>query len=186
MCGGIPPSTSARWSWHRWVGAGVAVGEEGPAPPLRPCSQRTQGAHGPAAPRPSERAPPPRHPRCKQVHLRHLVGGRARGPRGELAHERVFQVGVGGGVEWVVPACGRLRCAVRRNAGTGRAGLCRPGIASRRSLPDRQPSTPAQVDFPERPGALSKFLGPLSPRWNVTLFHYRRTGAPLLQPRLWR
>lgn len=58
-----------------------------------------------------------------QVHLRHLVGGRARGPEGELPNEHIFQ-----------------------------------------------------VDFPERPGALRKFLGPLSPRWNVTLFHYRRTG----------
>lgn len=38
-----------------------------------------------------------------------------------------------------------------------------------------------QVDFPERPGALRKFLGPLSPRWNVTLFHYRRTGEQRAQ-----
>ncbi|CAI5989758.1 unnamed protein product [Closterium sp. NIES-65] len=30
--------------------------------------------------------------------------------------------------------------------------------------------------FPERPGALVKFLDPISPRWNITLFHYRRTG----------
>jgi C-terminal regulatory domain of Threonine dehydratase len=27
--------------------------------------------------------------------------------------------------------------------------------------------------FPERPGALSKFLDALSPRWNISLFHYR-------------
>lgn len=27
--------------------------------------------------------------------------------------------------------------------------------------------------FPERPGALMKFLDALSPRWNITLFHYR-------------
>ena len=27
--------------------------------------------------------------------------------------------------------------------------------------------------FPERPGALLKFLNALSPRWNITLFHYR-------------
>lgn len=32
------------------------------------------------------------------------------------------------------------------------------------------------VDFPERPGALRRFLPGLSPRWMVTLFHYRRTG----------
>lgn len=30
--------------------------------------------------------------------------------------------------------------------------------------------------FPERPGALMKFLDAFSPRWNITLFHYRRQG----------
>lgn len=30
--------------------------------------------------------------------------------------------------------------------------------------------------FPERPGALRRFLGALSSHWNVTLFHYRDTG----------
>jgi threonine dehydratase len=34
-----------------------------------------------------------------------------------------------------------------------------------------------QVDFPERPGALRRFLAGLSGRWNISLFHYRRTGA---------
>lgn len=33
-----------------------------------------------------------------------------------------------------------------------------------------------EVDFPERPGALRKFLSVLSPRWNITLFHYIKTG----------
>lgn len=27
--------------------------------------------------------------------------------------------------------------------------------------------------FPERPGALLKFLDVFSPRWNISLFHYR-------------
>eukprot|EP00891_Asterochloris_glomerata_P009871 jgi/Astpho2/9871/Aster-08331 len=58
-----------------------------------------------------------------QVHLRHLVGGRARSFTGELPHERIIQ-----------------------------------------------------VDFPERPGALRKLLAALDPEWNVTLFHYRKTG----------
>lgn len=31
--------------------------------------------------------------------------------------------------------------------------------------------------FPERPGALLKFLNAFSPRWNITLFHYRRQGG---------
>lgn len=37
--------------------------------------------------------------------------------------------------------------------------------------------------FPERPGALLKFLNAFSPRWNITLFHYRgqgETGANVL------
>jgi threonine dehydratase len=33
-----------------------------------------------------------------------------------------------------------------------------------------------RFEFPERPGALNKFLEALSPRWNVSLFHYRNHG----------
>ena len=33
------------------------------------------------------------------------------------------------------------------------------------------------VDFPERPGALLSFLRAVSPRWNVSLFHYRASGG---------
>ena len=40
----------------------------------------------------------------------------------------------------------------------------------------------AQVVFPERPGALRTFLSTVSPRWNITLFHYRKTGKPSLAP----
>jgi threonine dehydratase len=58
-----------------------------------------------------------------QVHLRHLVGGRARSYMGEIPNERIFQ-----------------------------------------------------VQFPERPGALARFLQVVSPTYNVTLFHYRNTG----------
>lgn len=32
-------------------------------------------------------------------------------------------------------------------------------------------------EFPEQPGALSKFLQTLGTRWNITLFHYRNHGA---------
>ncbi|CCE63794.1 hypothetical protein TPHA_0F03130 [Tetrapisispora phaffii CBS 4417] len=32
-------------------------------------------------------------------------------------------------------------------------------------------------EFPERPGALTKFLAGLSDSWNLTLFHYRNHGA---------
>ena len=31
--------------------------------------------------------------------------------------------------------------------------------------------------FPERPGALMKFLSLMRPGWNISLFHYRNQGA---------
>jgi threonine dehydratase len=32
-------------------------------------------------------------------------------------------------------------------------------------------------EFPERPGALLKFLSFMGGRWNISLFHYRNHGA---------
>ena len=34
-----------------------------------------------------------------------------------------------------------------------------------------------RVEFPERPGALLKFLAGLGQRWNISMFHYRNHGA---------
>ena len=34
-----------------------------------------------------------------------------------------------------------------------------------------------RFEFPERPGALLKFLGSMSAGWNISLFHYRNHGA---------
>ncbi|MEM7408932.1 MAG: threonine ammonia-lyase, biosynthetic [Myxococcota bacterium] len=34
-----------------------------------------------------------------------------------------------------------------------------------------------RFEFPERPGALGRFLSLMSPSWNLTLFHYRNHGA---------
>ena len=34
-----------------------------------------------------------------------------------------------------------------------------------------------RFEFPERPGALLRFLGELGNRWNISLFHYRNHGA---------
>jgi len=34
-----------------------------------------------------------------------------------------------------------------------------------------------RFEFPERPGALSKFLHTMSHKWNISLFHYRNHGA---------
>lgn len=33
-----------------------------------------------------------------------------------------------------------------------------------------------RFEFPERPGALRKFLSSMSPEWNISLFHYRNQG----------
>jgi threonine dehydratase len=34
-----------------------------------------------------------------------------------------------------------------------------------------------RFEFPDRPGALMKFLNQMSPNWNISLFHYRNHGA---------
>jgi threonine dehydratase len=34
-----------------------------------------------------------------------------------------------------------------------------------------------RFEFPERPGALMRFLSAMSPNWNISLFHYRNEGA---------
>jgi threonine dehydratase len=34
-----------------------------------------------------------------------------------------------------------------------------------------------RFEFPERPGALLKFLSGLGKRWNISMFHYRNHGA---------
>ena len=34
-----------------------------------------------------------------------------------------------------------------------------------------------RFQFPERPGALMRFLDAMHPDWNISLFHYRNQGA---------
>jgi len=34
-----------------------------------------------------------------------------------------------------------------------------------------------RLEFPERPGALMRFLSSMAPNWNISLFHYRNQGA---------
>ena len=34
-----------------------------------------------------------------------------------------------------------------------------------------------RFEFPERPGALMRFLSCMHPNWNISLFHYRNQGA---------
>ncbi len=45
-----------------------------------------------------------------------------------------------------------------------------PGLESERLL---------RFEFPERPGALRKFLARLRPDWNISLFHYRNHGSAM-------
>jgi len=34
-----------------------------------------------------------------------------------------------------------------------------------------------RFEFPEKPGALMRFLTSMAPNWNISLFHYRNHGA---------
>jgi threonine dehydratase len=34
-----------------------------------------------------------------------------------------------------------------------------------------------RFEFPERPGALMRFVSTMSPDWNISLFHYRNNGS---------
>jgi threonine dehydratase len=34
-----------------------------------------------------------------------------------------------------------------------------------------------RFEFPERPGALLRFLNSMAPNWNISLFHYRNQGG---------
>jgi threonine dehydratase len=43
--------------------------------------------------------------------------------------------------------------------------------------PDVAREVLCRFEFPERPGALMKFLDAVGDRWNISLFHYRNHGA---------
>ncbi|MGH0032018.1 MAG: threonine ammonia-lyase, biosynthetic [Myxococcota bacterium] len=43
--------------------------------------------------------------------------------------------------------------------------------------PDLRDERLLRFEFPERPGALGRFLNLMNPAWNLTLFHYRNHGA---------
>ena len=55
-----------------------------------------------------------------------------------------------------------------------RFGMCRPAFH-----PCLAGGTPliASAEFPERHGALRKFLLGIQTKWNISLFHYRNHGA---------
>lgn len=45
--------------------------------------------------------------------------------------------------------------------------------------PDLDHERLLRFEFPERPGALRRFLELMQPAWNLTLFHYRNHGAAM-------
>jgi len=45
------------------------------------------------------------------------------------------------------------------------------------AAPDVRSERLYRFEFPERPGALTRFLDTLGGRWNISLFHYRNHGA---------
>jgi threonine dehydratase len=47
-------------------------------------------------------------------------------------------------------------------------------VGGRASMPDERLF---RFEFPERPGALARFLDNVGGRWNISLFHYRNHGA---------
>lgn len=48
--------------------------------------------------------------------------------------------------------------------------------ASLTPTPPTRASACPQVDYPEHVGMLHRLLSPLSPRWDITLLHFRKTG----------
>jgi threonine dehydratase len=47
-------------------------------------------------------------------------------------------------------------------------------VGGRAAMPDERLF---RFEFPERPGALMRFLESVGGRWNISLFHYRNHGA---------
>ena len=47
-------------------------------------------------------------------------------------------------------------------------------VGGRAAVPDE---VLYRFEFPERPGALLRFLNQMGERWNISLFHYRNHGA---------
>ena len=82
-------------------------------------------------------------------HTRYMIGGAQR-----VENERLFRFGMYSGHQ---PAF-RPRWGKRRL-------LQSPGLLA------------VKTEFPERPGALRKFLLGMQTKWNISLFHYRNHGA---------
>ena len=82
-------------------------------------------------------------------HGRYMIGGAQR-----VKNERLFRFGT---------------CYCFRPTVDPCLGECR--------LLQTTDSPTANTEFPERPGALRKFLLGIQTKWNISLFHYRNHGA---------
>ena len=80
---------------------------------------------------------------------------------------------------------GADRCAALQRATASRRSTCPTTrwpsctCATWSAAARRRPSTRSlyRFEFPERPGALMRFLDSMSAGWNISLFHYRNHGA---------
>lgn len=82
-------------------------------------------------------------------HCRYMIGGAQR-----VENERLFRFG----------AC----CPVSTRL---------PSLSEKTPLIGRSKPLVVNAEFPERPGALRKFLLGMQTKWNISLFHYRNHGA---------
>jgi len=110
---------------------------------------------------------------------RHPEAGDEGGPDGDLAEAHVF-VGVGlsgrpAEREALVDSLRAEAFDVVDMTGNEMAKLhVRFMVGGRAKLPDERL---IRFEFPERPGALLRFLDKIGERWNISLFHYRNHGA---------
>lgn len=116
-----------------------------------------------------------------QVHLRHMVGGRPRSYTGSIDHEKMVMVRRFPLV-LVKGHCGPCARTLHAHGGGQPPTFRTPGDNSAMPLhavggrPAADAPLPLQVMFPEKVGALRKFLQTMAPDFNVTMFHYRATG----------
>ena len=106
-----------------------------------------------------------------------MIGGPALTGDQEVPDEVIYQVGRTKGP----PARGRTRALTHPPALPGRPPARRPTRTDRNppTKPPKKPPPPPyprQVDYPELRGMLHKLLTPISPRWDITLLHFRKTG----------
>ena len=67
--------------------------------------------------------------------------------------------------------------AHRDRSGRGNRQFYRSDIMDGSAMEVLQQERLLRFIFPERPGALLKFLSLMRPDWNISLFHYRNQGA---------